>query len=153
LKKGNLTKSEAKERLSKYCAYQERSQYQVRNKLYELGLYGDEIEDIIADLINENFINEERFSKSYVRGKFRLKKWGRIKIKLGLKQHKISSYCIKSGFEEIDEQEYIDTLQSLLNSKLAALNDQNPFIKNQKAARYVIGKGFEPELVWDHLNI
>jgi len=152
LKKNSLTKSEAFVKHSKYCAYQERSQLQVRNKLYELGLNTDEVEDIIADLINENFINEERFAKSYVRGKFRLKKWGRIKIEQGLKQHKISNYCLKSGFQEIEEEDYMSTLKSLLDSKLLALNESNEFIKKQKAARYLMGKGYEPELIWEFLK-
>lgn len=150
--KKRLSHKEAVNRLAKYCAYQERSQQQVRDKCYELGLFRDEVEEVIAELITEGFINEERFSRSYVGGKFRLKKWGRIKILAGLKQHKISTYCINKGLSEISVDEYTKTIDLLIEKKLKSLSEEDPYILKQKIARYVINKGFEPEAVWQGIQ-
>ncbi|NTW31098.1 MAG: RecX family transcriptional regulator, partial [Bacteroidetes bacterium] len=95
------TKSEALKKAANYCAYQERCQQDIRNKLYQWGLHSQEVEDLIATLIGENFINEERFSKAFSSGKFHILKWGKIKIKNELKQRNISEYCIRKGLEEI----------------------------------------------------
>lgn len=147
-----LTPGQAKTKAAKYCAYQERSQQQVRDKLYEYGLYSDEVEEIIAWLITENFINEERFASSYARGKFNLKHWGKVKIRIGLKQHQISDYCINKALKEINTEDYLLTLNQLIEKKQAQLGSINPFEKKQKIARYLIGKGFESELVWESLQ-
>jgi len=152
VQKKRLSQTEALNKLARYCAYQERSQQQVRDKLYQYGLYRDEVEEVIAKLITEDFINEERFAKSYAGGKFRVKKWGRIKILEGLKQHKLSSYCIKKAMEEIDETSYQDVLSQLILKKKESLSEENAYIEKQKVARYVIGKGYEPELVWEALR-
>lgn len=89
-----------------YCAYQERCQQEVRDKLYEWGLWKNAVENIIAKLIQDNFLNEERFAKAYAGGKFRIKKWGKVKIKLELKKRKISDYCIRQAMKEIDGPDY-----------------------------------------------
>lgn len=136
----------------KYCAYQERSQKEVRNKLYTLGLYGDEVEEMIAELITANYINEERFTKSYIGGKFRMKKWGRRKILKGLKQYDISTYCINKGLEEIDEEGYRSVLFELINKKNNSIIEENLFVKRNKIAKYLIEKGFESELVWNGIK-
>jgi regulatory protein len=146
------TVKEGKSRGAKYCSTQERSQQQVRDKLYDWGLYGDEVEEVLSWLISENFVNEERFAQSYVRGHFKLKKWGRIKIKQGLQQKKISDYCIKVGMDEIDPQAYEDTINSLVEKKWNALNEQNLYIKKQKTVRFLLQKGFEADLVWEAVN-
>jgi len=146
------TVKEGKSRGAKYCATQERSQQQVRDKLYDWGLYGDEVEEVIAWLISEDFINEERFAQSYVRGHFRLKKWGRIKIKQGLEQKKISPYCIKMGMKEIDSEAYQSTIHSLVEKKWSGLKESNLYIKKQKTVRYLLQKGFEADLVWEEVN-
>ncbi len=150
--KKQLSQKEAVTRLAKYCAYQERSQQQVRNKCYELGLYSNDVEEVIAELITEGFINEERFAQSYVGGKFRLKKWGRIKILAGLQQHRLSNYCINKAMDEISEAEYLTTLNELLEKKTESLDEENTYILHQKVARFAINKGFEPELVWKLIN-
>lgn len=139
-------------RAANYCAYQERSQKEVRNKLYEYGLYGDEVEDVLTDLIMDNFINEERFAKSYAGGKFRIKKWGRNKIKQGLKQHDISAYCLKKGLEEIDAEDYFSTLCELIERKAESLVESNVFKKQEKVSRHLIYKGYEPDLVWSQVK-
>ncbi len=132
----------------KYCAYQERTQQQVRDKLYEWGLYGDEVEEVISHLITENFLNEERFAVSYALGHFRQKKWGKIKIKQGLEQKKLSNYCIKKGLNEIDSSEYDETLHALLQKKYSLLKEKNLYIRKQKAVQYMLQKGYEADLVW-----
>ncbi len=143
---------DAKTKAAKFCAYQERSQKEVRNKLYDLGLYGDEVEEVISELIIGNYLNEERFAKAYIGGKFRSKKWGRKKILMGIRQYDISDYCLKKGLEEIDEQDYRDVLYQLIEKKSNSLHEENLYIKKNKIAKYLIGRGFESELVWKGVN-
>lgn len=150
--KKNYTYPEAKAKAMAYCAYQERSQQQLRDKLYEYGLTPDEVENLIAELISDNFINEERFAKAYAGGKFRIKKWGRTKIRQGLKLHKISDYCQRKGMAEIDPDDYYNTLKELISKKEAGLKEKDPFALKTKLARYAINKGYEQDLVWDAIN-
>ena len=116
-KRKRLEPKEAKLKAADYCAYQERSQQEVRDKLYSYGLHQDEVEDVLADLIVDGFISEERFARAYVGGKFRMKGWGRRKILQGLQQHRISEYCIKKGLEEIDAEAYYQTLRKHAEKK------------------------------------
>ncbi|QSE98594.1 regulatory protein RecX [Fulvivirga lutea] len=150
--KRKLNPKEAKLKAADFCAYQERSQQQVRDKLYTYGLYSDDVEQILSELITENFINEERFAKAYAGGKFRIKKWGRNKILQGLNQHRVSNYCIKKAMEEIDEEDYQNTLLELIASKKSKVTAKDSFTKNRKVAAYLIQKGYEPTLVWDALK-
>jgi regulatory protein len=142
---------EAKVKAGKYCAYQERTQQEVRNKLYALGLFRDEVEDVLTDLITENYINEERYAKAFAGGKFRIKNWGKRKIIYALKQKNISVYCIERAIEEISDEEYQEKIYKLIDSKLSFLSGEEYVIKN-KIAQYLIGKGFESELVWAAVN-
>lgn len=148
-----LTPSQALAKARSWCARQERSHSEVRAKLYSWGLKSKEAENVIATLISEGFINEERFAKQYAGGKFRIKKWGKLKILNRLKQKNISEYCITRSMAEIDEQEYIQSLKKLLEKKAKSLRDANPLVKKNKIARYLIGKGYEAELVWEEINI
>ena len=107
-------KKEALAKIQRYCAYQERCHSEVRNKLLSLKIYGDDLEAIITELIQEDFLNEQRFAEAYVGGKFRIKKWGRLKIKSNLKIKKVSDYCIKKGLKIINEDDYTQTLKSLI---------------------------------------
>jgi regulatory protein len=116
--KKKLTPQQALIKAQQTCAYQERCQQEMRDKLYEWGLYPNEVENIIADLISENFLNEERFAKAYAGGKFRIKKWGKVKIKIELKKRKISDYCIRKAMEEIPDKEYIAALKQLIEKKI-----------------------------------
>ena len=141
-----LSYDDALKKLQHYCAYQDRCHSEVRSKLLDLKIYGDELERIITDLIADNFLNEERFAQSYARGKHRLKKWGRHKITSQLKMKKISPYCIKKGMQEIDDEEYLETLTKLLEKRLG---DNPSFQETGKAAKYVINKGYESHLVWE----
>lgn len=144
-----LTLKEAKLKAADFCAYQERTQQQVRDKLYDYGLTGDEVEDVLTDLITEGFINEERFAISYAGGKFRMKKWGRVKIVHHLKSLKISDYCINRALAEIDEEDYHATLRELLEKKKSTISGDNQYIIGKKLASFLIQKGYEPDIVWD----
>ncbi len=141
-------KQQAKVKAAKYCAYQERTQQEVRDKLYSYGLYSDAVEEVLSELISDGFVNEERFAQAYVRGKFRSNKWGRIKIEIGLRQKGISDYCIRSGLKEIGEADYIDTLKSLIQKKWNSLESEDTYTRKHKTARFVQGKGYESELIW-----
>ena len=147
-----MTYKEALDKMSKYCAYQERCQFEVRTKLFGTGLSDDEIENIICDLIEQNFLDELRFSKAFVRGKFNSKSWGKIKIKQHLKQKRISEFCIKKSLSEISKEDYYSKLNELLQKKSKLLHTEDEFTKKQKLARYLIGKGFESEMVWEELS-
>lgn len=144
-----LEPKEAKLKTADYCAYQERSQQQVRGKLYDYGLHMDEVEEIISELIVEGYLNEERFAKAYTGGKFRIKQWGKHKILQGLKQHKISDYCVKIGFKEIEEEAYYETLKNLLIKKSQIIKASNDYDRRNKIARYGIGRGYETALIWE----
>jgi regulatory protein len=131
-----------------YCVYQERTHQEVRKKLSEWKVFGDETEEIISWLITENYLNEERYAKAFAGGKFRVKNWGKLKINFELKARKISAYCIKSGLAEITDVEYQEKIDFLINKKMAELELlENQFEKSNKIFRHLTSKGFEPELV------
>ena len=139
------------EKARKYCAYQERSQQEVRDKLYEWGLHRNEVEQCIAQLVSENYLNEQRFAIAYAGGKFRMKEWGRVKIRLALKAKKVSGYCIRKALEEISSKDYRRTLNKILSSKTKEVKESNPLKKKYKVAQYAISRGFEPEMVWEEI--
>lgn len=147
-----ISKKIALERMQKYCAYQERCHSEVRHKLLSLGIYGDDLEEIIFDLIQENFLNEERFARSYARGKFRIKQWGRNKIIKELKVRQVSEYCMRMALEEIDEEEYLQTLKQLARKKWSEYRGMKNFERKGRLARYLASRGFESELIWAELK-
>ena len=147
-----MTLSVAIEKLKSYCAYQERCHKEVVDKAYKLGLYKTDVDQAIITLIQENFLNEERFAEAFVSGKFRIKKWGRTKIVGQLKQKGISDYCIKKGLKQIDESEYFNTIHYWLERKQREVNEVDRFKKNGKIASFLIQKGFEPGLVWEEIS-
>lgn len=147
------TLSAALEKGKVYCAYQERSQQEVRDKLYDLGLHKKEVEEGIAILISEGFINEERFAIAFAGGKFRIKQWGRIKIKLALKSKNISDYCILKALSLIDDTDYISVLEKLIQKKQKEVKEKSILKKRYIIARYVLSRGFESDLVWDRVNL
>ncbi|MDH5396629.1 MAG: RecX family transcriptional regulator [Cyclobacteriaceae bacterium] len=151
-KKKDLSLLEAKAKAARYCAYQERTQRQVRDKLYQLGLHTDEVENTLSELIQENYVNEERFARAYAGGKFRMKKWGRNKIKMGLKGLGLTDYCIRKGLEEIDEESYTIALQHLIEKKGETLGDTDPRERQHKLIRYLLSRGYENELIREQLK-
>jgi len=139
--------------LRKYCAYQERSQVEVRDKLYSLGMNREETEQGITTLIEEGFLNEERYAIAYAGGKFRIKKWGRIKIKMGLRQRSISEWNINNALKVINDNEYRRVLSGILEEGMKKNNSGKLYIRQAKTARLAIGRGYEPDLVWELLKL
>lgn len=148
----NYTVKEAKNKAAKYCVYQERTQQDVRNKLYSLGLLPDDVENTIVELVEDNFINEERYAIAYSRGKFNQSKWGKHKIQFGLKQKGLSDYCIKKGISSIQDDEYEQMVLDIIEKKQDQLNEENLIVSNNKIASYLFAKGFEKDLIWNFLN-
>lgn len=140
---------EAKSKVEALCAYQEKCQFDIDKKLFDWGFNQEERDQLISHLISYNFINEERFASAFTSGKFKIKKWGRIKIKSHLKAKNISEYSIKKGLSEIDSSDYWDTVIYLANKKVnEILNKQdNIWEKKGKVYRYLASKGFESELI------
>lgn len=147
-----VSKEDALKKLQAYCAYQDRCHQEVRRKLLDLGIYGDDLEEIVADLITEQFLDEERFARAFARGKFRHKKWGKYKIKQHLKQKNISGYCLKKAMEEIDMEEYVETLEKLIAKKKGTIKAANDYVRKQKLAVFLIGKGYESSLIWTTIS-
>lgn len=147
-KRQYYSKEEALAKLQRYCAYQDRCHQEVRTKLLDHGIYGDELEEVISELILDNFLNEERFARSYARGKFRIKKWGKIKIRIELKKRKISDYCLRKAMEEIEDEEYEKTIDELIERKWNEIRETNDFKKKGKVAKYLEGKGYERAFIW-----
>lgn len=147
--KKRYSPTEALAKIQRYCAYQERSHKEVKNKLFEYGLYASEVDELLSRLITDGFLNEERFAKAYAGGKFRIKKWGRVKIKNELEFLGLTKNCIQRGLNEIDSADYKKTLRLLLKKKSTQLTEENAFKKRDKLARYAIGKGYESEMVWE----
>lgn len=144
--KKKLSKEQAFQKLKHYCDYQERCHLEVRQKLYDLGVSKKDREEIISMLIEQNYLNEERFAISFARGRFRIRQWGRVKIKYELKQKQISDYCIKKALKQIDEEEYLKTLKRLANEKYASLKNEQYLIRKKKTIDYLLQKGYEGEL-------
>jgi regulatory protein len=143
---------EAKEKIQRYCAYQERSHKEVRTRLFEYGLDRNDVEEIIAHLITSNFLNEERYAKAFAGGKFRMKKWGRLKIIHALEAQGLTPRCINSGLKEIDEADYEKVIQEFLVRKNDEIIQDNMYAQRDKISKAAILKGYEPELVWKILR-
>ncbi len=147
-----IDKKTAQLKLANFCAYQERSQQEVREKLVKMGIASDDLEDIIVFLISENFLNEERFAIAYAGGKFRVKHWGKLKIKNALRLKGTSEPCIRKALQLIDQDTYTQVLKKEIKRKAKEISESNVIKKTNKLAAYLIGKGFESELVWDLLR-
>ena len=145
--KKQLTKEQALQKLKHYCGYQERCHSEVKEKLYSLGVWKKDQDEIIAALIEEKYLDEERFAIAFAGGRFRLKQWGRVKIKYELKQKQVSEYSIKKALKLIDEADYLKVLQKLATEKYAVLKDEQFLLRKKKTMDYLLGKGFEMELV------
>lgn len=148
MKKTSQSTSDAKQKIYKYCAYQERTHAEVRNKLFEYGLASDDVDIVITQLIGEGYLNEERFARTFAGGKFRIKSWGRIKITHELEARGLTKNCINLGLKEIDENDYEKTLETILNKKAANTSEPDAYRRRDKIAKHAIQKGFEPDLVW-----
>ena len=145
--KKQLTVEQALEKLKHYCAYQERCHSEVKEKLYSLGVWKKDHDGIISTLIEENYLNEERFAMAYAGGKWRVKHWGRVRIKYELKQKQISEYCIKKALKQIDEEEYLRVLNELAEAKYRSLKSDQYLVRKKKTIDYLVNRGFEIPLV------
>lgn len=143
------TVDEATRLLENYCAYQERCHKEIEQKLFDLKMIPEAKEHIILHLMQHNFLNEERYAKSYARGKFNIKKWGKIKVTNHLKFKGISAYNIKTALKEINDDDYYSNLQSIAEKKLRLLKEPNLYKKRNKLSTFLISKGYENSLVFD----
>ena len=150
--KKSHTKEEALQKLKYFCSYQERCHADVREKLYDLNvgkLYHDEL---ISALIQDDYLNEERFAKMYAGGKFRINHWGKVKIKLQLKQKQVSDYCIKKALADIDESDYLETFEKHARKKLESLKGGNQYERASKISSYMLQKGFESQMIQEFVK-
>jgi regulatory protein len=144
----NIGTEAAFRKIKHYCAYQERAHAEVKQKLYGYGLYKNEVEELMSQLVEENYLNEERFALAFAGGKFRIKQWGKTKIKYELAQKQVSAYCINKALASILDEDYEKTLAKLAAEKLKTLKDEkNIFTKKSKLQNYLVGKGYEFEVV------
>jgi len=146
--KKQLTKEQALQKARHYCGYQERSHAEVKEKLYSFGLRRQEVDETLSLLIEEDYLNEERFAIQFAGGHFRMKHWGRVKITYELKQKRVSEYCIRKALKEIDEADYTKTLEKLVRGKWDTLKTEpNLFIKMRKTQDFLLQKGYESGLI------
>lgn len=148
-----ISKEDALVKLQRYCAYQERCHQEVRNKLVGLKVYGDDLEDVISELISEGFLNEERYARAFVRGKSRIKRWGRIKIQAHLKSKQISDYCIRKGFEELDYDQNKENILHWIRKTELDFQGLEPYLLRQKTIKFLNNKGFSYEDVRNFVNL
>ena len=145
------TPEQALQQLKHFCGFRERCHEEVREKLRSLGIWRSDQEEILAKLIEGDYLNEERFARLFAGGKFRVNKWGRNRIRYALKQKKVSDYCIHKGLEEIEEAEYLKVLDRLASAKYKSLSDPEA-LRRKKTQEYLMGRGFESDLIRSALD-
>ena len=143
---------DALRKAASFCAYQERTQQEVRKRLDAWDIYGDDAEEVIAELIGQGYLSEARFASSFAGGKFRIKGWGKRKITQHLSQRGITGYNLNQALAQIPPADYRATLTELLDKKRNLLRDDNPLVIKQKLVRYALSKGYEPALIWEVLG-
>ena len=148
----DLSQNTIRAKIARYCAYRERAEKEVREKLASFEIDDSLIDQFIDELKREGFIDDQRFAIAFAGGKFRTKKWGRMKIKRELKMRNISEADINAGLREIDGQQYLETLEQLAVKKFKLVKDHDLFIRKNKTAYFLSNKGFESDLVWEMLN-
>lgn len=147
-----LSLEQALQKARHYCAYQERCHAEAKGKLYGFGLKRQEVEEALSRLIEENYLNEERFAVQFAGGRFRMKQWGRIRIRYELKQKQVGDYCIKKALAAIDQEEYHRTLSRLAEDKWSDLQQEEPYIRRQKLQTWLVQKGYEMDKIQDALT-
>ena len=152
MKSENFTIKEIEFKLKQYCSYQDRCHSEVENKLLKFNLISQAKDQILFNLINEDYLNETRFCKSFVRGKFKIKNWGKRRIIQELKSRKISKFNIKKGLSEINEIEYLEKFENLFNKKLSSLENLNRIDKKKKIFSYLQYRGWETNLIYEKIN-
>lgn len=152
LQKPSYTVNEIKQKLEQYCIYQDRCHKEVEQKMREYHLIPEAKEMILLSLLQDNFLNEERFAKSFARGKFRIKHWGKQRIVRELKFRDISAYNIKTALKEIEEEEYIATIYRITENRNEVINESNPYKRKKKLIDFLLRKGYETELIYKTVN-
>jgi regulatory protein len=142
----------ARQKIEAYCAYQERSHYEVKEKLYSFGLNSTDVNAILSGLIADNFLNEERFALAIASGKFRIKGWGKAKIKMALKQKRVSDYCIKVALKSIPDDEYFTTLLKVAARKNKDIKEKDEYKRKYKLTAYLMSRGFERDLIQEAIQ-
>ncbi len=150
--KKNWSLEEARGKLETFCSYQERCAWELRRKLFEKGISGPAAEKILAELEASGFVDDERFARSYARGKFRIKKWGRVRIRQELKLREISASTIQKGLSEIDGEEYFTTLEREAEKKWEKTKETDAYKKRYLVTKYLMSKGFEQDLIQEALS-
>ena len=141
-----------KEKIRHYCAIMDRCQYQVITKLKSYGLSDVLADEILIELIQNKYLDEERFARSFCSGKFKIKRWGRNKIAFELSKLKVPKSCISQAMLEIDDVDYNDVIKHLVNKKMALLKHKNTYVRKKKVVDYLLRKGYESELVWSYVH-
>ena len=144
-----LSLDQALQKARHFCAYQERCHSETKEKLYGFGLRRQEVEEALSRLIEENYLNEERFAIQFAGGRFRMKHWGRVKIRYELKQRQVGEYCIKKALASIPSEDYDQSLLRLAADKWADLDKEEPYIRRQKLQSYLVQKGYEMDRIQD----
>ncbi|PWG04528.1 regulatory protein RecX [Polaribacter aquimarinus] len=152
LQKPSFTVDEIKRKLEQYCVYQDRCHKEVEQKMREYNLIPEAKEMILLSLLKDNFLNEERFAKSFARGKFRIKNWGKQRIVRELKFRDISAYNIKTALKEIEEDEYLKTIYRITENRNEIISDTNQFKRKKKLIDFLMRKGYESELIYKTVN-
>ncbi len=152
VRKTTWTVEEAEEKIAAFCAYQERCVWEVRRKLFEKGIAEAQIEKLIGFLLREKFIDEGRYARAFSRGKFRLKKWGKNRIRMELKMRQVPEDLIRKGLLEIDPTEYYDTLLSETEKKWEKTKEPDLYKKRFKVVGYLMQRGFEQDLVQEAID-
>jgi regulatory protein len=147
-----ISGTEAYSKITKWCAYQERAQQEVRDKLYDFGLHKEEVEQLLTRIISEGFVNEERFAISFANGKLNQLGWGRVKIRYALKAKKVSDYCIKKAINSLDENKYIQILEDAFHKRNKMEKEKHPLKRKYKLMSYLASRGFEQDLIATIIN-
>ncbi|WP_445748166.1 regulatory protein RecX [Polaribacter sp.] len=146
--KKSYTVQEIQQKIAQFCVYQDRCHKEVEEKIKSYDLIPEARELILLNLMKDNFLNEERFAKSFARGKFRIKHWGKNRIVNELKMRDISSYNIKTALKEIDEKEYISTIYKITENRNNVISESNPYKRKKKLIDFLLRKGFETDLIF-----
>lgn len=146
------TVDEAQKRIERYCIYQERCHKEVTQKLIEMKMIPEARDHIMVHLLKHDFLNEERYAKAFVRGKFRIKKWGKQRLQRALKQKDINNTIISIALNEIDEDDYVQTFNDLAEKKLTSINETNRLKRRKKLSDFLLYRGWESHLVYDKLR-
>jgi regulatory protein len=142
-----ISNAEAYTKITKWCAYQERAQQEVRDKLYDFGLHKEEVEQLLTRIISEGFVNEERFAISFANGKLNQLGWGRVKIKYALQNKRVSEYCIKKALKSLDENKYIQILEEAFHKRNKMEKEKHLLKRKYKLISYLASRGFEQDLI------